>query len=97
MISKFAVGAAVSLLLADVAAARAQALPSGGGPMPELRRGANGQIDVVPTNPATRRGRRAGPALLRQPRPPVEEVHRLHRPQFGLPPRHRCRPDRYGR
>jgi hypothetical protein len=54
MISRFVVGAAVSLLLADAAAARAQELPSGGGQMPELRRGANGQIEVVPTNPATR-------------------------------------------
>ena len=52
MISRFAVGAAVSLLLADVAAARAQELPSGGGLMPELRRGANGQIEVLPTHPA---------------------------------------------
>jgi hypothetical protein len=54
MISRFVVGAAVSLLLADVAAALAQELPSGGGQMPELRRGANGQIEAVPTNPATR-------------------------------------------
>ena len=54
MISRVAVGAAVSLLLADFAAARAQELPSGGGPMPELRRGAHGQIEVLPTNPATR-------------------------------------------
>ncbi len=54
MISRFAVGAAVSLLLADAAASWAQELPSGGGRMPELRRGANGQIEVVPTNPATR-------------------------------------------
>jgi len=52
MISRFAVGAAVSLLIADVAAGLAQGLPSGGGPMPELRRGAKGQIEVVPTNPA---------------------------------------------
>jgi hypothetical protein len=55
MISRVAVGAAVSLLLADAAAGRAQELPSGGGPMPGLRRGANGQIEVIPTNPATRR------------------------------------------
>ena len=54
MISRFAVGAAVSLLLADFATARAQGLPSGGEAMPELRRGANGQIEVVPTNPAIR-------------------------------------------
>jgi len=53
MISRFAVGAAVSLLLADVAAGLAQELPSGGGTMPELRRGANGQIEAVPTTPAT--------------------------------------------
>jgi hypothetical protein len=54
MISRFTVGAAVLLLLADIAAGRAQELPSGGGPMPEVRRGANGQIEVVPTNPAAR-------------------------------------------
>jgi hypothetical protein len=54
MISRFAVGAAVLLVLADAAAGRAQELPSGGRAMPELRRGTNGQIEVVPTNPVTR-------------------------------------------
>jgi hypothetical protein len=54
MISRFSVGAAVSLLLADIATGRAQELPSSGGIMPELRRGANGQIEAVPKNPATR-------------------------------------------
>jgi hypothetical protein len=54
MISNFAVGATVLLLLADVAAGWTQELPSGGGPMPEVRRGADGHIEVVPTNPATR-------------------------------------------
>jgi hypothetical protein len=54
MISRFAVGAAVLLALADAAAGRAQELPSAGGAMPELRRGTNGQIEVVPTNPVTR-------------------------------------------
>ena len=54
MISRFAVGAAVLLVLADAAAGRAQELPSAGGAMPELRRGTNGQIEVVPTNPVTR-------------------------------------------
>src|SRR5690349_4335637 len=54
MISKSAVGAAVSLLLADIAAGRAQELPSGGGPMPELRRGTGGRIEVAPRNPAAR-------------------------------------------
>src|SRR5207237_5989502 len=53
MISRFAVGAAVSLLIADVAAGLAQGLPPGGGPMAELRRGAKGQVEAVPTNPAT--------------------------------------------
>ena len=53
MISRFAVGAAVSFLLADAPAGLAQELPSGRGPMPEVRRGAKGQIEVIPTNPAT--------------------------------------------
>jgi len=76
MISRFAVRAAVSLLLADAAAGRAQELPSGGGSMPELRRGANGRIEVVPTNPATRQapGRAstapAAPPLSRGGAPP---------------------------
>ena len=48
------VGATLSLLLADITAGGAQQLPSGGGPMPELRRGANGQIEAVPTAPAAR-------------------------------------------
>ncbi len=50
MISRFGLGAAVLLFLADVAAGGGQELPSGGGLMPELRRGANGQIEVVPKN-----------------------------------------------
>jgi hypothetical protein len=54
MISRFAVGAAVLLALADAAAGRAQELPSAGGAMPELRRGTNGRVEVVPTNPVTR-------------------------------------------
>jgi hypothetical protein len=80
MISRFVVGAAVSLLLADVAAARAQELPSGGGQMPELRRGANGQIEAVPTNPAIRQapGRTstapAPPPLSRGGAPPPVRV-----------------------
>jgi len=49
-----AVEAALFLFLADIAAASAQELPRGGGPLPELRRGANGQIEVVPTAPAPR-------------------------------------------
>ncbi|HEX3419437.1 MAG TPA: hypothetical protein VHT21_24010, partial [Stellaceae bacterium] len=67
MISRFPVGAAVSLLLANVAAGRAQELPSGGGPVPEVRRGANGQIEVVPTNPAARQ---APGRIITAPAPP---------------------------
>ena len=80
MISRFAVGAAVSLLLADVAAARAQELPSGGGLMPELRRGANGHIEVVPTHPAPRQAPRrastspAAPPLNGGSAPPPARV-----------------------
>ena len=63
MISRFAVGAAVSLILAHVVVGRTQELPSGGGTMPELRRGANGQIEAVPTSPAARQApRRASTA-----------------------------------
>ena len=58
--------------------------------MPELQRGANGQIEVVPKI-LPFGGRPVGPA---QPhRPSVEAVRR---PRFGLP-RHDCRPDDYGR
>lgn len=67
MMSRFPVGAAVSLLLANIAAGRAQELPSGGGPVPEVRRGANGQIEVVPTNPAARQ---APGRIITAPAPP---------------------------
>jgi hypothetical protein len=76
MISGFAVGAAVLLLLADATAGRAQELPSGGGVMPELRRRANGQIEVVPTrtgtSPAASPLRRNGaPPAVRVTAPPA--------------------------
>ena len=80
MISRFAVRAAALLFLADFAAARAQELPSGGGAMPELRRGANGQIEAVPTNPAARQrpGRAsaapAAPPIIRGGAPPAVRV-----------------------
>ena len=68
MISRFAIGAAVWLLVADVATGLTQGLPSGGGPLPELRRGAQGQIEVVPTNPVTRQApARAGTAPAAPP------------------------------
>jgi hypothetical protein len=40
-------GTAVLLLATEAAASTAQELPPGGGPLPELRRGPNGQIEVV--------------------------------------------------
>ena len=80
MILGFALGAAVLLLLADATAGRAQELPSGGGVMPELRRGANGQIEVVPTSPAARQAPSrtgttpAAPPLRRSGAPPAVRV-----------------------
>jgi hypothetical protein len=42
-------GSMVAVLsLADIGAGAGQELPAGGGPIPQLRRGANGQIEVVP-------------------------------------------------
>jgi hypothetical protein len=41
---------------ADIAAGAAQELPSGGGPVPPVRRGANGQIELVPPSSAARPG-----------------------------------------
>jgi hypothetical protein len=49
-----AVGLALALLLVDIATVSAQQLPSGGGPLPSLRRGANGQIEIAPPEAATR-------------------------------------------
>lgn len=85
MISKLAVGAAVSLLLADVAAGRAQELPSGGGSMPELRRGANGQIEVVPTNPATRQA--PGRESTAPAAPPLSRAGARPAVRVAAPPR----------
>lgn len=45
---------ALAGLLAGIAAIEAQQLPPGGGPLPELRRGAKGEIEVVPPAPAAR-------------------------------------------
>lgn len=44
--------AAISAALwwADIAPGAAQELPSGGGPVPPVRRGANGQIELLPPN-----------------------------------------------
>jgi hypothetical protein len=45
---------AAAVLSADIPTSTAQELPPGGGPVPEVRRGANGQIEIVPPGRATR-------------------------------------------
>jgi len=45
---------AAAVLCADIRASSGQALPPGGGSLPELRRGANGQIEIVPQNTPAR-------------------------------------------
>lgn len=55
---------AAALFCAGIVIAAAQQLPSGGGPMPPVRRGAGGQIEVVPPTsgaPSPAVGRRAIP------------------------------------
>jgi hypothetical protein len=42
---------APALLWGDIGATVAQELPTGGGPVPPVRRGAAGQIEIVPPNP----------------------------------------------
>ena len=51
---RLALALSLAVLVADIAASNAQELPSGGGPLPSLRRGANGQIEVIPAETATR-------------------------------------------
>jgi len=51
---KIFAGVAVALLWAGIAASVAQELPSGGGAIPPVRRGANGQIEIVPPDALTR-------------------------------------------
>src|SRR5215469_3349150 len=45
---------AVLELFADISTGSGQALPPGGGPLPELRRGTNGEIEAVRPKPASR-------------------------------------------
>lgn len=47
---------AAALWWADIATSTAQELPSGGGPVPPVRRGATGQIEIAPPDAATRPG-----------------------------------------
>jgi hypothetical protein len=73
---RFVVGVALALL-ANAAASGAQQLPSGGGPLPSLRRGANGQIEaVLPDTPPR-------PAAGRQSKAPAAAAPNLTSPQVG--------------
>jgi hypothetical protein len=47
---------AIALWWAQVAASAAQELPTGGGPVPPLRRGAHGQIEIAPPDSVPRPG-----------------------------------------
>jgi hypothetical protein len=66
---------------ADIATGSGQELPAGGGPIPPLRRGANGQFEVVPpaaaapTRPRASGTRTDQPALRTHPtRRPREDI-----------------------
>jgi hypothetical protein len=59
---------APALLWADIAVSAAQGLPPGGGPVPPVWRGADGQIEIVPPNAAARP--EIGTARLLQPSRP---------------------------
>jgi glucose/arabinose dehydrogenase len=70
---------ACALLWTCIAASAAQQLPSGGEPVPLLRRGANGEIEVVPPPPTAapaKVGRRAPapPAVTAKPNLPTPAV-----------------------
>src|SRR6266446_10374808 len=47
---------APALLGSDIAVSAAQGLPLGGGPVPPVRRGADGQIEIAPPNTGPRPG-----------------------------------------
>jgi hypothetical protein len=60
-------GIALLLLAADIGVSVAQQLPPGGGPLPQLRRGADGQIEMVPPETPARPAtgpRAAAPATV---------------------------------
>lgn len=71
------VGIALALL-ANVAASGAQQLPSGGGLLPSLRRGANGQIEALPpdTPPGPLTGRPSKAPAAGAPNPTSPKVGR---------------------
>jgi hypothetical protein len=68
-------GSVVAVLSsADIAAGAGQELPAGGGPIPRLRRGANGQIEVVPR------------AAAAPTRPKAFSTRRITAPKLGAFP-----------
>jgi hypothetical protein len=70
---------APALLWADIAASAAQGLPPGGGPVPPVWRGADGQIEIVPPNAAAR------PAISRPGAAPVAIAPKAGSPGVGRP------------
>jgi hypothetical protein len=75
------------VLWSVMAAGAAQELPPGGGPIPELRRGANGQIEVVrPSAPSHREPSRERPApAASTAKPQPSEVRRNEAPPPSRP------------
>ena len=69
-----------ALLSADIPTGAAQELPQGGGPVPPVRRGANGQIEVVPpdhaTHPQAGQHSVAPATTAPKPAPPAPIPHR---------------------
>jgi hypothetical protein len=76
---------AVGLVFANIAASVAQQLPPGGVPIPPLRRGAGGEIEVVPPSAkpppvATSPNAGAHPATSRPSAPPSDAASKFTRP-----------------
>jgi len=71
-------GLTFALLWADTTASAAQELPSGGGPIPPVRRGASGQIEIVRPDVAARpaTGRHATVPAAVAPKPSTPGIRR---------------------
>jgi hypothetical protein len=69
-------GVAFMCLWAAIAASIGQELPSGGGPVPALRRGANGQIEIAPPDRVSRpeTGKLRGPPASAAPNSSPQKV-----------------------
>jgi hypothetical protein len=79
---------ATAAVCADVPASWGQGLPSGGGPLPPLRRGANGQIETVPPSaPALSQTGRRGAAPAPKAAPAGSIAHPVApQPRVKAPP-----------